>query len=222
MRFHTTPAGCRSNSSGWKGAKTIAERSLSFMGAQGGSLAQRSQEEARGTEDSVWASAFNSESGSRGSIPGPALHWLWLSTGGWGSPTNYAFSQCWICSAKRPWFGSVGCFLEYFFLSSSTCLALEQRQCGLEETFFSGLYIVFSLYGVWQWVPPAYHHVWTLSVLLFNEEHLGKEATGLSSLGRRKTPGRSLSVKPNQFRSLWETCILPDAITIKVPSLPTG
>lgn len=222
MRFHTTPAGRRSNSWGWKGAKTIAERSLSFMGEQGGSLAQKSQEEARGTEDSVWASALNSKSGSRGSIPGPVLHWLWLSTGGWGSLTSYAFSQCWICSAKRPWFGSVGCFLEFFFLSSSTCLALEQSQCGLEETFFSGLYIVFSLYDVWQWVPPSYHHGWMLSVLLFNEEHLGKEATRLSSLGRRKTSGRSLSVKPNQFRGLWETCILPDPITIKVSSLPTG
>lgn len=44
------------------------------MGEQEVSLAQKSQEEAYETEDSVWASALNSESGSRGSIPGPALH----------------------------------------------------------------------------------------------------------------------------------------------------
>lgn len=50
-------------------------------------------------------------------------------------------------------------FLIFFFLFFSTCLALEQSQCGLMETFFSGLYIVFSLSDVWSWVPPAYHHV---------------------------------------------------------------
>lgn len=147
MRFHTTPAGRRSNSWGWKGAKTIAERSLSFMEEQGGSLAQKSQEEARGTEDSVWASALNSESGSRGSIPGPVLHWLWLSTGGWGSLTSYAFSQCWICSAKRPWFGSVGCFLEFFFFVLFHMLGIRTEPVWARGDIF--LWTLYCLQSVW-------------------------------------------------------------------------
>ena len=127
MRFQTSPAGCRSNSSEGIWAKSFAKRSLSFTGEQGPLPAQNSPWDVYGIKGRVGARTLDYESGSLRSIPGLAPNLLRLSVWCRSSLTSRIFRQCCVGWAKQPRFRSISRYFPELFRCSSKRFRLGKQ-----------------------------------------------------------------------------------------------